>query len=415
MPRDPQFRCHFCDSGFTLESRRYSPCAVSYHPACLRIGVPFATRLDDDKGLSCPPDSALYKGFICESCRVRLVLRRELHRAPLDVALLMLERATTVDIYNHWSHGTMKTYKSKYRVLQDFERDFHVHALPRPHMKCPPDTESRPLMWAQERYALYPARWKRSAGLPSANVKWGTVRALRSAAAFQSTFNLMQSIPERLVYGFRDKPTVLPACNPTDELVYTVFADGMKRRIGDKTNPSAILLDQHITWMNRHFIATYQAATALPACLATCRAAITNLLAWLAWLRALETFEVRWGGVAITRPEHGPREGLPLGMGIVQVNLQGQTKSSQARMVDMVLAYLTCSGKNLAWWLETLWDILPYPLRVPSGYVICHDNGTPWTSHYFRHNYVYPLLALQRSLGDPYLHKFDETIGRGLR
>jgi hypothetical protein len=167
--------------------------------------------------------------------------------------------------------------------------------------------------------------------------------------------------------------------------------------------------------MNRHFIATYQAATALPVRLATCRADITNLLAWLAWLRALETFKVRWGGVAITRPEHGPREGLPLGIGIVQVNLQGQTKSSQARMVDMVIAYLTCSGKNLGWWLDTLWHSLPYPLRVPSGYVICHDNGTPWTSHYFRHNYVYPLLAIQRSLGDPYLHKFDETVGRGLR
>jgi hypothetical protein len=73
-------------------------------------------------------------------------------------------------------------------------------------------------MWSQERYALYPARWKRSPGLPETTVKWGTIRALRSAAAFQSTFNLLQSIPERLTFGFRDKPTIVPVCNPTDEL-----------------------------------------------------------------------------------------------------------------------------------------------------------------------------------------------------
>jgi hypothetical protein len=327
----------------------------------------------------------------------------------------MLERATTVDIYNHWSHGTMKTYKSKFRVLQAFEQDFRVSALPRPTLVRPPDSEARPIMWAQERYSLYPARWKRSAGLPDANVKWGTIRALRSAAAFQSTFNLMQSIPEQLVYGFRDKPTVVSACNPTDELVYTVFSDGMRRRIGDKSNPSAILLDQHVSWMNRHFYAAFRSATDPDVRRALCRAAVTNLLAWLAWLRAMETFSVKWAGIDITRPENGPQHGLPAGMGIVQVDFLDQTKSSQAQTADMVVAYQTASGKNLGWWLETLWASLPYPDRVSLAFVLCHSDSTPWTSHFFRYTYVYPLLALQRSLGDPYLLKFDETAGKGLQ
>jgi hypothetical protein len=225
----------------------------------------------------------------------------------------------------------------------------------------------------------------------------------------------MQSIPDCLVYGFRDKPPVVPACNPTDELVYTVFADGMKRRIGDKSNPSNVLLDHHITWMNRHFMENYRAATNLSVKSAISRAAIANLLAWLAWLRALETFSVKSGGVAITRPEHGPQHGLPLGMGIIQVDLQTQTKSSQTRIADMVVAYRTGSGKNLGWWLEALWGLLPYPMRVPSAYIICNNTGTPWTSHYFRYTYVYPLLALQRSFGDPFLSKFDESPGKGLQ
>jgi hypothetical protein len=102
-------------------------------------------------------------------------------------------------------------------------------------------------------------------------------------------------------------------------------------------------------------------------------------------------------------------------MGVIQFDLQAQTKSSQSRTADMVVAYATGSGANLGWWLDTLWDSLPYPQRVHSTFVVCHESGSPWTSHYFRYTYVYPLLvALQRTLGDPYLIKFDKTPGKGL-
>jgi hypothetical protein len=230
---------------------------VSYHPTCLRIGAPFTTQLDDEKGLCCTPDATLYLGFICEACHVRSVYRRELQRTPMDVTLLMLERATIIDVYNHWSHGTMKAYKSKLNAIKDFETAFDLPVVPRPTMVHPPDSASRPLMRTQERYSLCPARWKRSSGLPDANVKWGTIRGLRSAAALQSTFNLLQSVPGQLTFGFRDKPTVLPACNLTDELGYTVFSDGMKCRIGDQSFPSAVLLDQHVTWMDKHCLQVF--------------------------------------------------------------------------------------------------------------------------------------------------------------
>jgi hypothetical protein len=157
---EPLFRCHFCDSGFVMKGCRFKPCLARYHPGCLRMGAPFTTRLDNDKGLLCPDAFALYRGFICENCRVRPVLGWELQRTPVDTALLMLERATLIDTFNHWSEGTIKVYKSKLNVIQDFERDFPIHVLPRPTFTAPPLSASRPLMWAQERYSLYPTRWK---------------------------------------------------------------------------------------------------------------------------------------------------------------------------------------------------------------------------------------------------------------
>ena len=163
---------------------------------------------------------------------------------------------------------------------------------------------------------------------------------------------------------------------------YTYFTDGMRRRIGDKTNPSAVLLDQHIAWMNTHFKFVYLASTDTYVQLETCRAAITNLLAWLAWLHAAETFLVRWGRVSIIRPDNGPHEGLPVGTGIIKVDLQAQTKSSQTRTVDMIIAYTTASNKSLGrWWLEELRELLPLPMFLPDSYIICHADGSPWTSH----------------------------------
>jgi hypothetical protein len=88
--------------------------------------------------------------------------------------------------------------------------------------------------------------------------------------------------------------------------------------------------------------------------LETCCAAITKLLAWLAWLRAMEAFLVQWIDITITLPADGPHEGLLIGMGVVLVSLLAQTKSDQSRAADMVIAYETALGNNLGWWLDAL-------------------------------------------------------------
>jgi hypothetical protein len=415
LARDaPQFRCHFCDRGFLLAGRRYQPCHVRYHPKCLRIGAPFTSRLEGDKGLTCPPGAETWHGFICEACRVRACAHRELQRTAEDVATLMLERATIVDTFNHWSRGTLSTYKSKAKVLRDFETDFGYSVLPRPRMSHPPDGLSRPLMWAQQRYSLYPARWRRHQDGPEATIKFGTIRGLRSAAALQNTLNWIQSQPHHVTVGYKNQPTGVSVCNPTDEMAYTFFTDGMRRRLGDESNPSAALLDQHVAWIDRHFNDVYATTLDPIVKVNACRAAVTTLLAWLAWLRAVETFSARWGGLAVVRPDLGPQEGLPLGMGIIKLDLPDQTKSCQTRVVDMILAYTTASGKSLGLWLERLGDLLPPEMLTPDSYIICHADGSPWTSHYFRYTHLYPLLCLQRSLGDQYLSKFDESPGKGL-
>jgi hypothetical protein len=93
---------------------------MCYHVGCIRMGLPFWTRLSNEKGLFSPKDLANQQQFICEACTVRSVDRDELGPTPRDTNLLMLERARMVDTANKWATGTLKSYQSKYNVVTAF-------------------------------------------------------------------------------------------------------------------------------------------------------------------------------------------------------------------------------------------------------------------------------------------------------
>jgi hypothetical protein len=70
-----------------------SPCGVSYHASCFRVGPPFSTRLRRGGGLAFPKVQH-WGTFICELCTVRAVIGRELNR-PSDFDLLGLDGLLT--------------------------------------------------------------------------------------------------------------------------------------------------------------------------------------------------------------------------------------------------------------------------------------------------------------------------------
>jgi hypothetical protein len=219
--KEVQFCCHFGDTGFKIKEFEARPCQTQYHPECIRMGLPFVTRLPKDGGMHCPRDLAAFAHFICEACTVRLVLQRELSLYPSDTVLLMLERARLIDLTNHWARGTLKAYQSKFSILDEFSRDLHVSVLTLSTLAYPPNGEAIPLMWAQERYSLYPSEWHRRVSAKTDPVKFGSVRAIRSAASHFWIWDLLLAHPDRLTLGFKDPPVVVEGCSPTDEAAYT--------------------------------------------------------------------------------------------------------------------------------------------------------------------------------------------------
>jgi hypothetical protein len=70
-------------------------------------------------------------------------------------------------------------------------------------------------------------------------------------------------------------------------------------------------------------------------------------MSYLGWLRALETFGMRWSDLTVVRPEDGPTISLPPMLGAILMTLLEQTKSSQHATADVVVTYTIYSGLSL--------------------------------------------------------------------
>jgi hypothetical protein len=208
---------------------------------------------------------------------------RDLPLTPPCSCWSVCERSicSTNGLLVHW-----RPFNFKIRICRDFECDLGVTVLPVSALICPPHGPSIPLMWAQERYSLYPARWKQNSDTSTATVVWNTIQALRSAAGHFFALDLLTAHPEFLVADQHDQPILVKGCSPTDELAYSHFTAGMKRRVGEHTKPATPLLERHIKWIDDLVERQYTAATTSRQRRKACRIAITNLLGWLAWLRA---------------------------------------------------------------------------------------------------------------------------------
>jgi hypothetical protein len=83
------------------------PCFTCYHPDCIRLGLPFTTRLPKHGRMDCLKDLAALTHYSCKACIVCSVLGRDLSQTPADLVLLMLEHAWFVDLTKDWACGTL--------------------------------------------------------------------------------------------------------------------------------------------------------------------------------------------------------------------------------------------------------------------------------------------------------------------
>lgn len=157
---------------------------------------------------------------------------------------------------------------------------------------------------------------------------------------------------------------------------------------------------------------SFQQALNLQGCIGACPANITYLFAYLGWL-GRKTFGIQWGNVNIVKPMDDPTLGLLVGIGILMVNLLPQTKLSQSATTDVIATYHTASGLKLGLWGQWLQALLPATQLLLAAFILAYAKGWPWNSDFYWYTtYLYPVLFLLCSLGDPYLlSKYNESPG----
>jgi hypothetical protein len=116
--------------------------------------------------------------------------------------------------------------------------------------------------------------------------------------------------------------------------------------------------------------------------------ALVNCLGFLRWLRAGEVFMLQWMDIAILAPDEVDAYDFPPGVGAVLLDLLHQTKAVRAKRANVILACQTFSGFKLGRWFQHLWHELGEP--DAEAYIFQSSNGVHWTSHHFRHHYLYP-------------------------
>jgi hypothetical protein len=102
-PGDQYHLCIFRKTSYYLDGIPFPPCGNQYHPACIKVGKPFTTRLvRATLGLEYPPAMTRFP-FIYESCTIRAVLGRELNWLSRDIQLLVIKRMRFINMAHTWA------------------------------------------------------------------------------------------------------------------------------------------------------------------------------------------------------------------------------------------------------------------------------------------------------------------------
>jgi len=367
------------------------------------MGPPFTCRTRAKAGLEFPKVDH-WPIFICECCTVRAALGRELG-APTDRQLLRLERARMLDVANSWSAGTYQAYKSKIAYLAKLEQAHPgLKLLARPNPSQPPVSEATTLAWAELAYSL------RTSSRPDRDtVAFGTVRQLRSAAGWNQTIAAIGS-EVGLVFEPRSRRLIRHDGPTSYEAVLTRFTEGLKRRLGDTPRPSYALLLRHVRAVDKSCTDRYTTAIDNASRAHWARAGLANVFLWLGWLRSLELFDLRWCDIGVILPQHGPRHDLPAKVGCLLLKLNPITKTSPHHTADVPIAYQTTDGFQPGVWFHRLRQATQAD-PDSAHYLFQHPGSRRWDSHYYRHEFLYPVLHTLRKEGDPYLAQFSLKPG----
>lgn len=376
------------------------------------MGPPFKSRLykqNTTRGLQFPPSLRGFP-FICELCTVRAHLHRELDSMRVsDIQLLALERARLIDMAHGWATSTLDRYTRLLRNHLKFREQFDLPLLPFPVLPHPPVDENIILYWNIEYYTTKLSRRSKD-GTP----RFNTARQYRSAYSSFSAWCAALCLPHNTFRDDKRRLLTLPTVGPSDTVSASMISHGMSVRLGTHSTPSmALHHDQvHRNQELRALALQNTSPTSLHRRYLLICAQCIELVGWLCWLRSSECFGLQRRHIEIVEPKNHAIYNFPPNVGAILFHLLDPTKTNQTDSPDIVIAYTTSSGLQPGKWFTLLFKYLDhFKWTSPFDFLFQQKHGKQWTSHFYRHEYLFPYLQAQRDEGDVYLRVCDGSPG----
>jgi hypothetical protein len=181
-PGEPNQTCVFCYSGFFLEGIHFHPCYTRYHSNCIRVRLPFHSRLSKHGGGLVYPSAMANFPFICEGYTVRSVLRRELTPVLMDWQLLCYERMCMIDAAHARAPATMSGIQQQLCKLAVFGMTYGITLCHAPSLSHPPNSSIIPILWAISAYTNQVSSSPHCLPNEDNHITYNTAWSLQSAA-----------------------------------------------------------------------------------------------------------------------------------------------------------------------------------------------------------------------------------------
>ena len=314
-----------------------------------------------------------------------------------------------IDLGHYWAASTLRKTVSHLRQFTAFQHSFGIPftaSLP----AAPPVNLSIPLFWCMEHKSIQPSQRAKHAF-----VSFGTLRGIRSALSGYTALESAIFRPSRMFRDDHQRLLGVDFVSPTDNLASQLAARGLAARLGTVVTPSKTIHATHIAWNQRYRVRRLSTEPGLSLVQRYFLIAgqVAELFGYLGWLRSGECFTLKREDLILYYPADAAANNLPPGLGAVLLQLLPETKSSRTVEADVVLSWRTSSGLLLGQWVCLLLSTLDQlGFHSPSALLFRDPVSLrPWTSYFYRHQLLFPLLRLQRSAGDAYLSRFDGSPG----
>ncbi len=397
--------CRFAESGFTLNGISFVACGVQYHPRCVTVGAPFASR--DEEGLCYPSSLAGIIPFVCESCTVRANFQRELEPySKTDLWLLQLERMRMIDVVSAMSLGSLQTYSTQFRTFQRYRSRYglsdYFDFLP-----------SHPSIG--EHIHISYCLLEESVRLSS---RTGNSKSFNSLKGFQTALGGLHVTAVSLFSGhstYRQNNLLHTSSSlqPTGNLASSRWMRGFQIRHGVDVKQCGTLLHSHVVALQAHRTSMLMnRKLGLEDRYLIVSAQCMDFAGYLAWLRSTECFSLRVSDVELVEPRMGGRYGLDKGDGFVGLKLLPKTKSSRALQVDVIISWATNGGLRPGFWFKELLNLLAEMGYGNSNYLFFHPaSGNRMDFRLYFDNWLGPFIQRLCDKEDPYLlRQLEEDV-----